>query len=80
MSIRIEKAVKQMRQHFWNFSNKQALKRKTCHLKRMSRRMGHRGELGISVLKEYWNKGVGSRLMEVVIDFANKMTNAEIKD
>lgn len=41
-------------------------------LERMPRRMGHRGELGISVLKEYWNKGVGSRLMEAVIDFAKE--------
>lgn len=41
-------------------------------LERMPRRMGHRGELGISVLKEYWNKGVGSRLMEAVISFAKE--------
>ncbi len=38
----------------------------------MSRRMFHRAELGISVLKSYWNKGIGSMLMQKVIDYAKQ--------
>lgn len=41
-------------------------------LERMPRRMSHRGELGICVLKAYWNKGIGSRLMQGIIDFAKE--------
>ena len=33
-------------------------------------RMKHRGEISVSVLKAYWGNGVGTRLMEQVIDFA----------
>ena len=36
------------------------------------RRMSHRAELGITVLMSEWGKGLGSRLMETVIDFAEK--------
>ena len=31
-------------------------------LMRQPRRMGHRGEFGISVLRQHWGQGVGSRL------------------
>ncbi len=41
-------------------------------LSRLPRRMRHRGELGISVLKEHWSKGVGSKLLEHILDFASK--------
>ena len=41
-------------------------------------RARHRGEMGISVLKEYWGQGVGSRLMEAVIAFARGQAKAEI--
>ena len=34
------------------------------------RRMNHRAELGISVVREEWNKGIGSSLMEKLIAFA----------
>ena len=37
---------------------------------RLPRRMKHRGDLSVSVLKEYWNKGIGSRLLLGIIDFA----------
>lgn len=33
-------------------------------------RMFHRGELGISVRKDYWRQGIGSALMERLISFA----------
>lgn len=41
-------------------------------LERMPRRMSHRGELGICVLKAYWNQGIGSRLMQGIINFAKE--------
>ncbi|MBQ4370630.1 MAG: GNAT family N-acetyltransferase [Oscillospiraceae bacterium] len=37
-----------------------------------SKRMAHRAELGISVLKAQWGKGVGSALMERLIGFAKE--------
>lgn len=39
-------------------------------LDRLSRRMSHRGDLGIAISKEYWNKGIGSQLLRGIIDFA----------
>ena len=41
-------------------------------------RIRHRGERGVSVVKEYWGKGIGSRLMEKVIDFAKNEAQCEI--
>ncbi len=41
-------------------------------LHRQPRRMSHRGDFGISVVKEHWNRGIGGRLMEKIIDFARK--------
>lgn len=41
-------------------------------LNRLPRRMGHRGELGISVAKAFWNNGVGSALLEQIIYFAKQ--------
>ncbi len=40
-------------------------------------RYSHRSELSITVLKEYWGMGVGSRLMEEMIKFA-KTAGTEI--
>lgn len=36
------------------------------------RRYSHRGVISITVLKDYWGQGIGSRLMELMIDFAIK--------
>ena len=36
------------------------------------RRMAHRAELGISVLKAEWGRGIGSRLMEALIEYAEQ--------
>ena len=33
-------------------------------------RLRHRGEIGISVLKDYWGNGIGSLLMQELIKFA----------
>ena len=41
-------------------------------LDRYPRRMSHRGELSVTVLKEYWNQGIGGRLMSGVISFAKE--------
>ena len=40
-------------------------------------RYNHRAEISITVLKEYWGRGIGSRLMEMMIEFAEK-TGVEI--
>lgn len=48
-------------------------------LSRLPRRMSHRGDLGISVIKEYWNRGVGSRLLGEAIEIA-KAYSFEIID
>lgn len=45
----------------------------------MPRRMSHRAELGISVRKAYWNRGIGKRMMRELIDFA-KMHGIELID
>ncbi|MFR8549185.1 MAG: N-acetyltransferase family protein [Lachnospiraceae bacterium] len=39
---------------------------------RLPRRMNHRGEFCIAVAKEYWNRGIGSRLLEEILAFARK--------
>ena len=41
-------------------------------LTRFPRRMKHRGDFGISVLKEYWNHGIGSQLLSEIINFAKE--------
>lgn len=41
-------------------------------ISRLPRRMNHRGELGISVLKEYWNKGIGSQLLKRLLAWAKE--------
>ena len=41
-------------------------------LNRLPRRMKHRGELSVSVLKKYWNKGIGSQLLHKIINFAKE--------
>ena len=33
------------------------------------KRFSHRAELSITVLREYWGRGIGTRLMEMMIDF-----------
>ena len=41
-------------------------------LNRLPRRMSHRGEVAVCVLKEFWNKGIGGMLMENIIHFARE--------
>ncbi len=44
----------------------------SASLNRQVRRMSHRGELGVSVLKEYWNRGIGTLLTERIIAYAKE--------
>lgn len=48
-------------------------------LSRMPRRMKHRGDFSISVLKKYWNKGIGRQLLFEIIKYA-KENSFEIID
>ena len=41
-------------------------------------RARHKGSIGISLLKEYWNLGIGSALFEIMLDLANKQEGIEI--
>ena len=49
----------------------------------MPRRMAHRAELGLTVIKEEWNKGIGSLLLEQIIQFAKgigiEIINLEVR-
>jgi len=55
----------------------------TANLSGMPRRMSHRAELGISVLKAEWNNGVGTELMNHIIDYAKghgiEIINLEVR-
>ena len=51
----------------------------TCGFSAPAReRLKHRGEMNISVLKSAWGLGIGTKLMEAVIDFARNTAHAEI--
>lgn len=41
-------------------------------------RMAHRGEIGISIRKSAWGMGIGSLLMQTLLDFAKKEAKADI--
>lgn len=41
-------------------------------ISRMPRRMSHRGDFSITVLKEYWNNGIGGQLLSHIIDYAKE--------
>ncbi len=41
-------------------------------------RMSHRGQFSVCVLKEYWNKGVGTMLLKEILVFAKESAKAEI--
>lgn len=50
-----------------------------ANLNRLPRRMSHRGDFGISVAKQHWNRGIGGMLMTEIIEFA-KLNKFEIID
>lgn len=41
-------------------------------------RLKHRGELAVSVKQSEWSKGIGSKLIDYIIDFAKNTAHAEI--
>ena len=41
-------------------------------LNRLPRRMRHRGDFSVSVLKAYWNQGVGTQLLREILTFAKE--------
>ncbi len=49
----------------------------------LPRRMSHRAELGLTVVKEMWNKGIGSKLLNKLIEYAKnagiKIINLEVR-
>lgn len=51
----------------------------SASLSRLPRRMSHRGDFSVSVLKEYWNQGIGSQLLATILTFA-KENSFEIID
>lgn len=55
----------------------------TGSLNALSRRMGHRAELGISVVKAEWNHGIGRMLLRELIAYAGKngieIVNLEVR-
>jgi len=49
-----------------------------CNIDVLPRRFSHRGELGISVIRECWNRGIGSALMKKALGAAKDNLNLEI--
>lgn len=43
-----------------------------ANLTRLPRRMSHRGELSISIARDYWNQGIGTMLLTQIIAFAKE--------
>ena len=41
-------------------------------LSRLPRRMQHRGDFSVAVLKKYWNQGIGSQLLQEIISIAKE--------
>ena len=56
---------------------------RTSCLQPLPRRMYHRAELGISVVKAYWGRGIGSQLLEQIIAYAKshsiELLNLEVR-
>lgn len=50
----------------------------TGQLSSFSRRFAHRGELAVSVRKAWWGKGIGTRLMSALVDFAKNSAQVEV--
>lgn len=50
-----------------------------CQFSAFSReRIAHRGEIAISVRRAYWGTGVGSRMMEAMLDFAKNTAKVSV--
>lgn len=42
-------------------------------LHRLPRRMQHRGEISLCVARDYWNRGIGSLLLQKLVDYARQL-------
>ena len=49
-----------------------------CNIAGLARRFSHRGELGITVARDYWNKGVGSALLRKALGIAQNRLGLEV--
>jgi len=49
-----------------------------CSVQGLTRRFAHRGELGLSVLRRWWNRGLGGALMERALAEAGERLGLEI--
>jgi RimJ/RimL family protein N-acetyltransferase len=49
-----------------------------CNIDVLPRRFSHRGELGISVIRECWNGGIGSALIKKTLETAKNELKLEI--
>ncbi len=43
-----------------------------------SKRSSHRGEIALSVKKDYWNKGIGSAMMKELIQFGKEVVKLSV--
>lgn len=50
----------------------------SCNISGLSGRFSHRGELGITVAKAYWNKGIGSALLKTALELAKSELGLEV--
>lgn len=50
----------------------------TCIISGMPRRLSHRGELGISVQKKFWNQHIGSALVNEALAMAETQLGLEL--
>ncbi|SDP74834.1 Protein N-acetyltransferase, RimJ/RimL family [Eubacterium maltosivorans] len=41
-------------------------------------RIRHRGELGLTVRKAYWNQGIATKMMQALMGFAKESTSCEV--
>ncbi|WP_195267098.1 GNAT family N-acetyltransferase [Eubacterium sp. 1001713B170207_170306_E7] len=41
-------------------------------------RIRHRGELGLTVRKPYWNQGIATKMMRALMDFAKESRSCEV--
>ena len=41
-------------------------------------RLKHRGNIGISVLKDYWRNGIGTSLMKTALDYSKNVMGMEV--
>jgi len=49
-----------------------------CNIDALQRRFSHRGELGIAVIRDHWNKGIASALIKETLETAKNNLHLEI--